>query len=516
MFDDDACYRALQARDVRFDGLFFVGISTTRIYCRPVCPARSAARKSCTFYPSAAAAESAGYRPCLRCRPEVAPSTAPYEARFAIASGIVARIHAGCLNGPGSVDRLAAEFEIGSRQLRRIVRDATGASPIELAQTARLLLAKQLLTETDLPVTRIALTSGFSSVRRFNEAFSAHYRLTPSRLRKRADGRGGTTLTLRLDYRPPFAWERFLAYVAKRTTACVEDVAGGAYRRSVSIGGHDGWVSVEPARHGDALAATVAPALAPVLQTVLARLRDLFDLHARPDLIDAHLAASPRLAPLVARRPGIRVPGAFDGFELAWRAILGQQVSVEGATTLAGRFANTFGKPIETPLDTIDRAAPAPEVVADASPRRIASIGIPRARARSLRGLARLCAESPSLLTPGSSVRSVTERLLELPGVGPWTAQYVTMRAMHWPDAFPESDLGLKRALGERRVAAIRERSEPWRPWRAYAAMHLWTEAADAPGRAGERRARPERRPRPNGRGADRRPRTERPCAVEA
>jgi len=334
MLDEGVCYRALRGSDRRFDGLFFVGVSTTGIYCRPICPAKKPARKRCTFFVTAGAAERAGYRPCLRCRPELAPGLAPYETRFAAASGIVARIQQGALNGAADIASLASQFDLSVRQLRRVVREVAGASPIQLAQTARLLLAKQLLTETALPVTRVAFASGFSSVRRFNEAFAAHYRMPPSRLRRQSPSVSSDgTLTLRLSYRPPFAWDALLAFLRRRAIAGVEAVDGGHYRRTVSLGGHEGWVDVAPCRAGDLLTVRVGSTLAPVLQTLLARLRDLFDLHARPDVIDAHLAESPTLTDLVGQRPGLRTPGAFDGFELAWRAILGQQVSVRAART---------------------------------------------------------------------------------------------------------------------------------------------------------------------------------------
>ncbi len=475
MLDADVCYKALLASDRRFDGLFFVGISTTGIYCRPVCPAKKARRKSCTFYVTAAAAELDGYRPCMRCRPERAPTVAPYEERAATVSGIVARIQEGCLNGEADVEALAADFDLCSRQLRRIVREGTGASPIQLAQTSRLLLAKQLLTETDLSVTRVAFASGFSSVRRFNESFATHYCMPPSRLRQRgAVKQVGESLTLRLSYRPPFAWEDLLKFIERRAISGVEAVHAGSYRRTVVLGEYSGWVEVARNGESNSLVVRVSSTLAPALQLLLARLRDLFDLHARPDVIDEHLADHALLAKLVARRPGLRVPGAFDGFELAWRAILGQQISVRGASTLAGRFAEQFGEPAETPFKELTRLSPTPEAVLAIGVEDIAEIGLPLARASSLRGLASTCLHEPTLLCPGAPIQRTTDRLLAITGIGPWTASYITMRAHHWPDAFLESDLGIKQALGVKRASDIITASEPWRPWRAYAAMHLW------------------------------------------
>jgi len=460
--------------------LFFVGVSTTRIYCRPICPAKKARRKSCSFFVSAAAAENAGYRPCLRCRPELAPAVAPYEERSATVSGIVARIQEGCLNGGADVECLASDFGLSSRQLRRVVREVTGASPIQLAQTSRLLLAKQLLTETKLPVTRIAFASGFSSVRRFNESFATHYRMPPSRLRQRvgAEQTNGS-LTLRLSYRPPLAWDALLGFLTLRAIAGVEEVHDESYRRTVALGEHVGWVEVALNGDHNSLVVRAASTLAPVLQPLLARLRDLFDLHARPDVIDEHLADDTTLSRHVKKRCGLRVPGAFDGFELAWRAILGQQVSVRGASTLAGRFAQRFGAEVETPFPNITHLTPTPDAIAAARPQEIAKVGLPLARASSLRELAVLCLAEPSLLRPGSLVQQSSARLLAIPGLGPWTVAYIGMRALHWPDAFPETDLGIRHALGLKRTPDIVKASQPWRPWRAYAAMHLWTQASE-------------------------------------
>ncbi|MCP3918082.1 MAG: helix-turn-helix domain-containing protein [bacterium] len=473
--DDDARYRALLANDTRFDGMFFVGISTTGIYCRPVCPARKARRKSCTFFPTAAAAEEAGYRPCLRCRPELAPTTSPYEERFSQAAAILSDIQSGAMNGGRRLSELAGRHSMSVRQLRRVVTQATGATPVQLAQTSRLLLAKQLLTETDLPITEIAFTSGFSSLRRFNELFSASYRMPPTRFRNGVvAGRGEQAVELLLTYRPPMSWPDLLDFLAARAIRGVEEVSGHAYRRTVAIGECHGWVAIEPAAKGDQLIVRVAPALAPTLQPVLAALRHLFDLHARPDLIDGHLAQSPHLAPLVERRPGLRVPGAFEGFELAWRAILGQQVTVKGATTLARRFAERFGRPVDTPHPGVTTLTPTPERVARASVESVAKLGLPLKRAACLIALAEFCCDDASRLAPGSPPGRTYEQLVALPGLGPWTAEYIAMRALHWPDAFPETDLGLQRALRARATSCVRKVAESWRPWRSYAAMHLW------------------------------------------
>lgn len=475
MLDEDVCYRALRGSDSRFDGLFFVGVSTTGIYCRPICPAKKARRESCTFYVSAGAAEQDGYRPCLRCRPELAPAVAPYESRSVTVSGIVSRIQGGCLNGEGDVSALSAEFEMSSRQLRRVVRDVTGTTPIQLAQTSRLLLAKQLLTETKLPVTRIAFASGFSSVRRFNESFLVHYRMSPSRLRRNVGAsHSDGTLTLRMTYRPPFLWEALLDFLRRRAIAGVEELTDDVYRRTVMIDDHVGWVEVANDGHRESLVVRVSSSLTPVLQRLLARLRDLFDLHARPDVVDEHLRTSDLISKSVCQRPGLRVPGAFEGFELAWRAILGQQVSVRGASTLAARFAQRFGRSIDTPFPGLTHLTPHPEAVTTARTATVAKIGIPVARAVSLRDVAKLCATEPTLLRPGTPVHRATEYLRAINGVGGWTASYIAMRALHWPDAFPETDLGIRHALKLDKANDILQVSQAWRPWRAYAAMHLW------------------------------------------
>jgi AraC family transcriptional regulator of adaptative response / DNA-3-methyladenine glycosylase II len=482
---DDVCYRALRSSDRRFDGLFFVGVETTGIYCRPVCPARTPRRDRCTFYACAAAAEADGFRPCLRCRPELAPGSGAYadvsecgdeDVVTDVVAGAVTRIHDGALNGSGTVTSLAAECNLSARQLRRVVRAATGAAPIELAQTCRLLLAKQLLSETALPMTQVALASGFSSLRRFNQAFAAHYRLSPTRLRRSA----GTTavpdaITLRLAYRSPFDWAALLAFLAPRCIAGVEEVADDVYRRTVHDGMRRGWLEVRQASHRDELMVSISAELVPGLQQLLERVRDLFDLRARPDVVDAHLAECPVMAPFVGARPGLRVPGAFNGFELAWRAILGQQVSVRGATTLAGRLAATFGEPIDTGRPELCVVSPTAARLAAAGPDRIAAIGMPLSRAGAVHGLACLLTDDPLLLSSGRRVDEVVHNLAALPGVGPWTTSYIAMRALGWPDALPEGDLGLRHALDVKTPRAVRRAAEAWRPWRAYAAMHLWT-----------------------------------------
>lgn len=480
--DDDICYRALTARDARFDGVFFVGVKSTGIYCRPVCTAKTPGQRRCRFFASAARAERAGFRPCLRCRPELAPGHAPVDSARTIARRAAARIEAGALSDGGSLEDLAAILGLSSRQLRRTMRQELGVSPVELAQTNRLLLAKRLIAETQLPLVQVAFAAGFSSVRRFNAHFRSHYRLTPSTLRRASDqAAGGDHLRLMLAYRPPYDWESLVRFLAARAIPGVECVIDGVYHRTVAVGEHRGWLRVAPVAGRHLLSVELATALAPALPTILARLRSLFDLDARPDVISGHLALDPLLAPSVERHPGLRVPGAFDGFELAMRAILGQQVSVRGASTLAGRFAERFGSAIETPLPCLNRLTPTAESIASARGDTLRSLGLPGARAECLRSLARVVARGELDLDTCVDATAVVAQLQELPGIGPWTAEYIAMRALRWPDAFPAGDLGLLKAARLKSPRALDEAAERWRPWRAYAAIHLWESLATTP-----------------------------------
>ena len=473
--DHDRCYRALTTRDARFDGVFFVGVTTTGVYCRPVCTARTPRSDRCRFFARAAAAEQAGFRPCLRCRPELAPGNSPLEAVGRIAQAAAMKIDRGALDGRGCLESLASELGVGSRQLRRAVTRELGVSPVRLAQTRRLLLAKQLLTETRLPITEVALASGFESLRRFNASFRAHYRLAPRQLRKSSsDTPPGEPLRLRIGYRPPLAWDELLRFLAARAIAGVEHISRQTYARSVAIDERQGWLRVSPSERGNALSVEFSDSLAPVVGLLLARLRHQFDLAARPDTIAEHLSKDRRIGAAVRRTPGLRVPGAFDGFELSWRAVLGQQVSVRAATTWAGRFVRSFGAAIDSPISQLTHLSPSPERIADTKTSRLRQIGITTQRAESIRAMARSVAGGLLRLEPGVDVEQTIGQLVELPGIGPWTAQYIAMRALGWPDAFPESDLGLKRGLNETSSACIRTVAEAWRPWRSYAVMHIW------------------------------------------
>ena len=475
--DRESCYRALAARDARFDGVFFTGVKTTGIYCRPVCAVKTPRESSCQFFSSAAAAEAAGFRPCLRCRPELAP----YALQENLAHAVWQRIAAGALND-GSVERLASEVGLSSRQLRRVLLQHFGVTPVELAQTQRLLFAKKLLQETHMPMADIAYASGFGSVRRFNALFAERYGIAPTAIRRaeQADGDKRDALVLRLAYRPPYQWTAMLRYFATRAIPGVEAVQGDStYLRSVRTGDADGWLRVTHLPVRQQLELEVSPSLAAVLMPLLARVRTQFDLDANPSVIEAHLRADPLLAARIDAMPGLRVPGAFDPFELAVRAVLGQQVSVAGATTLAGRLVRRFGEASETPLTQVTHHFPAAQALASASIDDIASIGLPGKRAETLRNLAAFAAEGGLQVRPGTALDEAAAHLKTVRGIGDWTAHYIALRALRFPDAFPAGDLGLQKAaagsdgarLTEKQLAA---RAEPWSPWRGYAALALW------------------------------------------
>jgi len=466
--DPLTCYQALLSHDPRFDGVFFVGVQSTGIYCRTVCPARTPRPESCTFHPTAAAAERAGFRPCLRCRPELAPGNARVDALGRLAAAVMDRIESGALSDDG-VAALAAELGVTDRHLRRVVKSELGVSPVELAQTQRLLLAKRLLTDTALPVTEVAFASGFASVRRFNALFQERYRLCPSELRKTS--RVGTVpdvLRFELAYRPPLDWDALLQFLVQRAAPGVEVVSGGGYRRTVRAGKCTGWVYVRPQAERGSLQVELSASLAGVVLPVLSGVKRLFDLSAEPRRIAEHLGE------LAAPHPGLRVPGSMDGFETAVRAILGQQVSVKAATTLAGRLAARFGEPMALAPEGLTHLSPTAESIAEAEVAQLTALGLTQARAACVLGLARAVVEGRVSLEPQPDVEAAMARLQELPGIGEWTAHYLAMRVYAWPDAFPHADLGIRKALGELPPRQVLQLAEGWRPWRAYAAMHLW------------------------------------------
>jgi AraC family transcriptional regulator of adaptative response / DNA-3-methyladenine glycosylase II len=479
-FHADVCARALDARDPRFDGLFFVGITTTWIYCRPICPARVSYPDRRRFFASAAAAERAGFRPCLRCRPELAPGRAIVDAVPRLASAATNRIGAGALNGH-SVAELAGELGVSARHLRRALEREVGVSPIELAQTYRLLLAKRLLADTRLSVTRIAFASGFQSLRRFNAAFHEQYRMAPSALRRAARPSiadsaplGEEPLRLTLAYRAPFAWEPLLELLARDAVPGVEVADGRRYGRTVRINGRQGIVFAQDAPENSHLILDVSPSLVPVLMPLLARLRQLFDLDAEPLVIDAHLSQG-GLGDLVRARPGMRIPGALDGFEIALRGLLGGGRRSGAATAdLVGRVTEDLGEPLDTGVPSLTRLAPDADRLAEAGSARLVALGASRRRAEAAVALARAVAGGTLRLEPGGDARATRHALLAIDGIGDSLATGMLMRALRWPDAFPLADRRLQRAAGVSNRRALLARAERWRPWRAYAALHLW------------------------------------------
>jgi AraC family transcriptional regulator of adaptative response / DNA-3-methyladenine glycosylase II len=481
----EVCYRALQSRDARFDGLIYVGVKSTGIYCRPVCPARTAKYENCSFFSSAAAAQQAGFRPCLRCRPETAPNLASWRGTSNTVTRAVALIDEGALDGDHTnVEALASRLGIGERQLRRLFRQHLGASPIAVAQTRRILFARQLINETQMPMTEIALAAGFGSLRRFNEVFQKLFDRPPSALRRRAGGLSSNPaagVTLRLRYCPPYDWASMLAYLEARAIPGVEAVSDGVYRRTIEIKDCSGTVEVSHLPQWESLAVSIHFPNVQCLPEIVNRLRRMFDLDADIGTIGAHLRADKLLAPLVAARPGLRAPGAWDPFELAIRAVLGQQISVAAARRFAGQLVALHGKSIsDTGNSSLSHLFPIPERLAKAE-----SLGLkmPGARLATLQAVAQAASSDPSLFRLSGTIDDAISRLRNIRGIGEWTAQYIAMRALREADAFPATDIGLLRSVAKlagRRVgiSELIQRAEGWRPWRAYAAQHLW--AADS------------------------------------
>ncbi|MFN9474334.1 DNA-3-methyladenine glycosylase 2 family protein [Acidovorax sp.] len=492
--DDEGRYLALQTRDARFDGRFFTGVTSTGIYCRPVCSVRTPRRENCRFFAMAAQAESAGFRPCLRCRPELAPQSLAWSVQDA--TDILVRQAVRLLDAPegwardsqgATVARLAERLGVSDRHLRRIFEAALGVSPLQYLQTRRLLTAKQLLTDTPLPITQVALSSGFGSVRRFNAAFAEHYGLNPGQLRKNGRAEGvRSTGTLRLAYRPPLDVAALLAFFERRRFLGVEWVqqerdGAPALRRTVRLspavtGATEvtGWLSArfDTTRHQVLL--QTSDSLYPVLPVVIARVRAMLDLDAEPGAINAVLHER------FPEGDGLRVPGAFDGFELAVRAVLGQQITVAAARTLGQRLVERLGEPIDTPWPELTRLFPPPSVLARAEGEMLGQMGIVRQRQAAIVALARAVDSGSLALHAGADVAGTTSALSALPGIGDWTAQYIAMRVLRWPDAFPAGDVALHKALGvqgqKNPARAATEASAAWRPWRSYAVLRAWAE----------------------------------------
>ena len=477
VLDADAAYLAVKARDARFDGRLFVGVTSTGVYCRPVCRVRTPRRENCRFFGTPAQAEAAAFRPCLKCRPEIAPGLSQMDSSQQLADVAARRIEQAVQAGePLALPALAARLGVTDRHLRRIFQAAHGVTPHGWLTTQRLLLAKQLLTDTTMPVTEVALASGFDSLRRFNAAFAEHYRLAPTRLRR--EGREGrpapaADAPLRLAYRPPLDVQALLDFFVARQLPEVEAVDGLSLRRTLGWTHRGqrlhGWISCRfvPDRHEVHVHA--APSLGPVLGAVLQAVRHGLDLDADPARIDPVLATVP--GPL---RPGLRLPGAIDGFEAAVRVVLGQQVTVKAARTLTARLVQRFGTPVQTPWPALTRLFPDATTLAAAEPDAIGSLGIVRQRVRALQALANEVAAGRIRLGRDAPLAETLAALQALPGIGDWTAQVIAMRALAWPDAWPASDIGLMNALGTRDPKAVTALAEAWRPWRAYAVIKLW------------------------------------------
>ncbi|KAF0808266.1 Ada metal-binding domain-containing protein [Alcanivorax sp. S71-1-4] len=469
----DICYRAMQAKDARFDGRFFVCVTSTGIYCRPVCPAQVPRRAHCRFVPSAAAAEAAGFRSCLRCRPESAPGTPAWSGTAAVVSRALRLIEAGALDN-GRLETLATRLGLGERQLRRLFMTHIGAGPQAVAANRRLLTAKQLISDTDMPLADVAFAAGYRSLRRFNDAILAAYGMPPGALRRTATPLPGGSIRIRLGFRPPYDFAHLLGYLRDRALPGVEQVDAGHYRRLFCLDATQGLIDVSLASDGRALEARITPlaggGILPVRQ-LAARLRRLFDLDADPDAVRNVLGDDPLIGPRLARVPGLRVPGAFDGFELAVRAVLGQQVSVRGATTLTGRLIARLGTPLATPVGGLTHHFPTAAALAAGS---LEGLGITGQRIRTLQHLAQAVVDGTLDFSPGTALASLTS----LPGIGDWTAHYIALRALGEPDAFPAADLGLRKAAGQGTPVSARylaQLAEPWRPWRGYAALALWS-----------------------------------------
>lgn len=473
-------YQAMLNRDRRFDGRFYAAVTTTGVYCRPICPAPKPKFEHVHFYPSAAGAERDGFRPCRRCRPETSPGT-PVWAGTATAVNRALRLIALGMSDEEGLAALAGKVGLGERQLRRLFLKHLGAPPLAIALTRRLDFARRLIDQTRLPMSEVAFAAGFSSIRRFNDAIKRRFGRPPGELRQAAGTGPGEaavpSIILRLPYRPPLDWAAVLRYLRARAIPGVETADETGYARTIDLAGTRGWLAVRPSSLDGELELRLQVTGTAGLLIVVERIRQLFDLDADPLLIAACLGRDQALAPLAAAFPGLRVPGAWDGFELAVRTIIGQQVSVTGATTIAGRLAARFGQPLPGPLPAgLSRLFPPPAVLAGAD---LAGLGMPGIRARAIQNLAQRVVSGTLALDGTRPASETMDCLRAIPGIGPWTCQYLALRALREPDAFPGTDLGLRRSLAGLNPPGpsppdLASRAESWRPWRAYAAMLLW------------------------------------------
>ena len=477
IIDPDTCYQALRTRDPRFDGRFFTAVKTTGIYCRPICPAPTPKRSNVEFFRCAAAAEEAGFRPCRRCRPETAPGTPAWEGTSAIVSRAM-RLISQRICDDVSFEDLASRVGVGSRHLRRLFMQHIGAAPKAVQRTQRLHLARQLIDETGLSMTGIAFGVGFNSIRRFNQAILKSFRASPTELRRtaRRQCQSGGALSVRLAYRPPLDWNSLLSFLSARAIPGVESIENNMYRRSVEVDGKSGIIEVLPGSDGPYLILRMELPATDRLAQIVHRIRQMFDLNADPIRIADDLSADPVLKPAVSASPGMRLPGAWDPYELMVRAVLGQQISVKAASTIAGRIVQRFGKPIAAELNSrVTHTFPKAEVLCNADLR---AVGLTAARAQSLRNIAAAACDGTLPRDSSGGLDAIVNALKQIDGIGEWTAQYIAMRAFGEPDAFPYGDLGLRHAVSNGGSlilsAELARMAERWRPWRAYAAVYLW------------------------------------------
>jgi AraC family transcriptional regulator of adaptative response / DNA-3-methyladenine glycosylase II len=486
------CSRARISRDARFDGKFYIGVKGSGVYCRPICPAPTAKEKNVSYFPSAAAAAEAGFRPCLRCRPECSPGTPAWLGTSNTVARALRLISESGLED-GGVEVLAERLGIGSRHLRRLFLQHLGATPSAVAHTRRLHFAKKLIDETSLPMGQVALSAGFGCVRRFNAAIQTTYRRTPTQIRRKSRQKAlqpEDQYVFQLRFRPPYHWEGMLAFLALRATPGVEIVENGSYRRSISFNGENGRFEVALDSAHDALVARIQFGDPQSLFLIVERIRAMFDLNADWMDIAGTLRSDRALAQRIDIAPGLRVPGCWDGFELAVRAILGQQISVKGATTLAGRIVHMFGRPFGS-TNGLSHLFPSPDALAEAD---LTRVGLTGARSETINALARAISKRQISFESMIDIDGFLNRLCEIPGIGAWTAQYIAMRALGEPDAFPVGDIALLRATGLASSRELESRAEAWRPWRAYAVMYLWNGNAASKNSNGVKRIAPFKR----------------------
>lgn len=474
-------YSAFKAKDARFDGRFVVAISSTKIYCRPICKAKLPKPENCNFYLTPAEAEQAGYRPCLLCRPELAPGLARIDSVTNLAYRTARMLEENC-GDDKSLEEVAKRLGYTDRHLRRAFMAEYKVSPIEYLQTCRLLLAKNLLTDTSLSVLDVAMAAGFGSIRRFNELLKKQYNLSPTDLRKRAreNKKEKGEVTVALGYRPPYDWEKILAFFDGRAITGVEKIKNGEYMRVVQMTTSEnkkthGWLRVGHNPGENALVVTVSESLLPALPQVLTRVRCLFDLYCDSNSVYETLSKMNEIRPGLCVL-GTRVPGCFNAFEMSVRAILGQQITVKAASTLATRIAQTYGIPIDTGVEGLTHIFPSPEdflAMGESIQNNLGQLGVTSTRSNTIYALAKAIVNK-EIDFDSIQPQEEMKKLMAIKGIGSWTANYIAMRAMEWTDAFLETDVGVRNALPSYTSKEMLAMSEAWRPWRSYAVLNLW------------------------------------------